>query len=137
MPYTPPQLQRKYHVPVYEIALSYASAGIYVNPVYVQRGPDGKKQVRPVGRWREMSTISKADIYTWWGPGQEHERAGILIDCGKSRLVVVDPDGPEGVANWLALNPPIRPSCARRAAESTGTTGHTRIIRSAMTRTAR
>lgn len=88
---------------VYETALSYASAGIYVNPVYVQRGPDGKKQVRPVGRWREMSTISKADIYAWWGPGQPHEHAGILIDCGKSNLVVVDPDGPDGVATWLEL----------------------------------
>jgi len=90
-------------VTVYETALSYASAGIYVNPVYVQRGPDGKKQVRPVGRWREMSTISKADIYAWWGPGQPHEHAGILIDCGKSNLVVVDPDGPDGVATWLEL----------------------------------
>jgi putative DNA primase/helicase len=90
----------------YEAALSYAEHGIYTNPVYVQRGPDGKKQVRPIGRWRETSTISKADIYAWWGPGQEHEHAGILIDCGKSRLVVVDPDGQEGVVNWLALNPP-------------------------------
>lgn len=89
---------------VYAAALAYMAAGVYVNPVYVKRLPNGKKDVRPVGLWRTTSSISPADAYAWWV--QEHPEAGILIDCGKSGLVAVDCDGEEGIANWLALDPP-------------------------------
>jgi putative DNA primase/helicase len=85
---------------LWSAARSYAKAGIYVNPVYVTRKPDGKKDVRPVGLWRNTSSRSLADIGAW---EQEHPDAQLLIDCGKSNLVVVDCDGQEGVANWLEL----------------------------------
>lgn len=87
----------------YEIARRYAKAGIFVYPVYVKRRPDGKKDVRPIGPWRQGSSKSLADIGAW---EQEHPDAGITIDCGKSGLVVVDCDGQEGIANWRALDPP-------------------------------
>jgi hypothetical protein len=88
---------------VWSAAREYARNGIYVNPVFVKRKPDGKKDVRPVGLWRITSSTSLADIGAW---EQEHPNAGLLIDCGKSKLLVVDCDGVEGVANWLALDPP-------------------------------
>lgn len=88
---------------IWDAARNYASNGIYVNPVYVRRGPDGKKIVKPVGLWRTTSSTSLADIAAW---EMEHPTAGLLIDCGKSGLVVVDCDGQEGIANWLALDPP-------------------------------
>lgn len=81
----------------------YVNAGIYVYPVYVTRGADGKKDVRPIGRWREGSSRSLADIEAWWGDLGEHQDAGVLVDCGKSGLVVVDADGKEGITNWLDL----------------------------------
>lgn len=88
---------------VWPAAREYVQNGIYVYPVYVSRKPDGKKSVRPVGPWRDGSSRSLADIGAWQ---QEHSSAGLLIDTGKSGLVVVDCDGQEGMANWLALNPP-------------------------------
>jgi putative DNA primase/helicase len=85
---------------VWSAARSYAKYGIYVNPVNVTRKSDGKKDVRPVGLWRDTSSTSLADIGAW---EQAHPNAGLLIDCGKSGLVVVDCDGQEGIANWQAL----------------------------------
>lgn len=91
---------------VYAHALAYVKAGLFVNPLYVSRKPDGKKAVRPVGLWRQTSSNSTADVAAWWGEGGSHTDAGILIDCGKSGLVVVDLDGQEGYDNWTALDPP-------------------------------
>jgi putative DNA primase/helicase len=88
---------------VWSAAREYARNGIYVNPVFVKRKPDGKKDVRPIGLWRTTSSTSLADIGAW---EQEHPGAGLLIDCGKSKLLVVDCDGRQGVANWCALDPP-------------------------------
>jgi putative DNA primase/helicase len=88
---------------IWDVARNYASKGIYVNPVYVKRKPDGKKDVQPVGNWRATSATSLADIGAW---EQEHPNASLLIDTGKSGLVVIDPDGAEGIATWLALDQP-------------------------------
>jgi putative DNA primase/helicase len=88
---------------VWSAAREYARNGIFTNPVYVKRKPDGKKDVRPVGLWRTTSSTSLADIGAW---EQEHPNAGLLIDCGKSKLLVVDCDGQQGIANWCALDPP-------------------------------
>lgn len=99
---------------MWEAAREYARNGIYVYPLYVTRNVNGKKDVRPVGRWRDRSSISLADIAAW---EQQYPDAGLLIDCGKSGLVVVDCDGPEGVANWLALfghDSPSMPICIAR-----------------------
>lgn len=87
----------------YGFAREYAKAGIFVNPIFVNRNADGKKDVRPIGQWRKTSSRSLADVAAW---EQAHPTAGLLIDTGKSDLVVVDCDGPEGIASWLALDPP-------------------------------
>lgn len=91
----------------YATAVEYVNAGLFVFPVTVTRDAAGKKTVRPHGEWRKGSSDRLTDVERWWGPDGTHRSAGILIDCGKSRLVVVDPDGQEGVANWVALNPPL------------------------------
>lgn len=96
-----------------DLIRQYAKAGIHVNPVYVSEGKSGKKDVRPVGKWRDTSSASSADVEAWFGAGGEHADASVLIDCGKSRLVVIDPDGPEGIANWTALGAPPTPAVAR------------------------
>lgn len=88
---------------VWETARAYAENGIYVAPVYVSRKADGKKNVRPAGLWRDISTTSQETINRW---EKEHPKAGLLIDCGKSKIVVVDPDGPEGIEAWQALDQP-------------------------------
>lgn len=88
---------------LWDAARAYAKIGIYTNPVYVSRKPDGKKDVRPVGLWRATSSRSLADIAAW---EEEHPDAQLLIDCGKSKLCVIDPDGQKGIDAWLALDPP-------------------------------
>jgi len=92
--------------PLWSAARSYAKAGIFVNPVYITRNDRGKKDARPVGLWRTTSSRSLADIGAW---EQDHPNASLLIDCGKSKIVVVDCDGEEGIVAWLNLfdgNPP-------------------------------
>lgn len=89
----------------------YTAAGVHVNPVYVTEGADGKKKVQPVGKWRDTSSRSAADVEAWFGHDGAHSDASVLIDCGKSGLVVIDPDGPEGIANWEALG--VLPTPAR------------------------
>jgi putative DNA primase/helicase len=91
----------------------YTAAGVYVNPVYVSEGKSGKKKVEPVGKWRDASSRSAADVEAWFGHDGAHRAASVLIDCGKSRLVVIDPDGPEGIANWEALGVPATPARVR------------------------
>lgn len=91
----------------YATAIEYVNAGLFVFPVTVTRDAAGKKTVRPHGEWRKGSSDRLTDVERWWGPDGIHRSAGILIDTGKSGLVVVDPDGQEGVANWVALNPPL------------------------------
>lgn len=85
---------------LWSAARSYAKHGIFVNPVRVHRNPEGKKVVRPVGLWRDTSSTSLADIGAW---EQDHPDAQLLIDCGKSGIVLVDCDGEEGIRNWLEL----------------------------------
>lgn len=83
-------------------ALRYAAAGRYVFPVRVEI-VEGKKRVGPVADWRNASTTSAEQIRRWFGPGQPWEGASVAIDCGRSGLVVVDPDGADGIARWDAL----------------------------------
>jgi hypothetical protein len=91
----------------------YTAGGVHVNPVYVTEGTGGKKKVQPVGKWRDTSSRSAADVEAWFGHGGAHADASVLIDCGKSGLVVIDPDGPEGLANWAALEPETTPARVR------------------------
>lgn len=46
------------------------------------------------------ATTDPAQIRAWWNANPD---ANIGVDCGRSKLVVIDLDGPEGVANWNAL----------------------------------
>lgn len=84
-------------------ALAYAAAGIHVFPVRVAITAGGAKKVGPIARWREASTTSADTIRGWWASGSEWADASIAIDCGKSGLVVVDPDGEDGLTAWGKL----------------------------------
>jgi hypothetical protein len=87
---------------VLDAALRYADAGVYVFPVLVEI-VDGSKKVMPIGAWRETSTAALDTIRGWWSRGSRWECASLAIDCGKSKLVAIDPDGPAGIAAWDAL----------------------------------
>lgn len=84
-------------------ALAYAAAGIHVFPVRVAITAGGAKKVGPIARWREASTTSADTIRGWWASGSEWADASIAIDCGRSGLVVVDPDGEDGLTAWGKL----------------------------------
>lgn len=86
-------------------ALEYAAAGIFVFPARVSI-VGGHKEVAPVAEWRKASTTNAAEIRGWFAPGQKWATASVCIDCGKSGIVVIDPDegeGRHGLANWAAL----------------------------------
>lgn len=84
-------------------ALEYAAAGIFVFPASVTIGPDGKKKVWPCRDWDAASTTDAEHIRKVFGPGATY--TSVCIDTGKSGLVVVDADGPAGIAAWAALLP--------------------------------
>lgn len=86
-------------------ALAYADAGCYVFPARVGV-VDGRKYVHPVKAWRESSSVNPAQLREWFAPGQPWSTASLCIDCGRSRLVVVDLDvtgGHDGITAWGAL----------------------------------
>jgi hypothetical protein len=86
-------------------ALEYAAAGVYVFPARVGV-VEGRKQVQPVGSWRDASSRSPEVIHGWFAPGQRWADASVCIDLGKSGLVVVDLDegeGKSGLSTWAAL----------------------------------
>jgi hypothetical protein len=86
-------------------ALDYAAAGVHVFPARVDV-VDGRKHIRPVMKWREASSTSAAQLREWFAPGQPYADASLCIDCGRSRLVVVDLDvtgGHDGITAWGAL----------------------------------
>lgn len=97
--------------PTLRAALSYAACGIHVLPVRVSLADNGKKTMQPVASWREASTTSEQTIRGWFGPGGAWASAALAIDCGKSKLVVIDPDEgkddkgntKEGMHNWAQL----------------------------------
>ena len=68
-----------------QAALELAEAGWFVFPVQ-ERGK------QPLVRWRDESTSDPEKVSGWW---DRWPNANIGIDCGKSRLVVVDYDGVE------------------------------------------
>lgn len=84
-------------------AIRYAKAGVFVFPLRV-RIVHGRKSVTPISHWDQESTVDRRTIIGWFNPRCGVWRDGSLgIDCGKSGLVVVDPDGAEGVASWGAF----------------------------------
>lgn len=84
-------------------AEAYAAAGLAVFPVRVSIKPDGRKDVRPIADWRNASSSDPATVGRWFGPGGRWRGASVALDAGRSHLVVVDPDGPQGMINWLEV----------------------------------
>lgn len=78
-------------------ALRYAENGLHVFPVRVSIADNGKKIVNPRVEWRKASTTSAEVIGRWWA---QWPTDAIGLDCGKSNIVVIDPDGEEGIAAW-------------------------------------
>lgn len=85
-------------------ALAYADHGLYLFPAKVDIiAETGKKKSRFLPDWDGHSTSDEKMLRLWFGPRGLWRDATLCIDCGKSELVVVDCDGPDGIANWAAL----------------------------------
>ncbi len=85
--------------PLLDAALRYADHGIHVFPLYVAI-VEGEKKCKPISHWDDQSTTNPDRIRFWFGPTGQYRNASLAIDTGKSELVVVDPDGELGLANW-------------------------------------
>jgi hypothetical protein len=80
------------------VALTYAGMGLYVFPCVVK----GRDKT-PLVKWRAESTTDPQVIGGWW---KRWPDALVAVDCGKSRLIVVDldvKDGIDGPGNWKRL----------------------------------
>lgn len=75
-------------------ALQYASRGLYVFPL----APRGKTPLTEHGF--KDATTDPETIRAWWATWPE---ANIGLDCGRSKVTVIDLDGPIGLATWGAL----------------------------------
>lgn len=83
-------------------AQNLAAVGFHVFPV--QSSDDKEKDKSPVsvGSWTAESTCNPATLKRWF----ENTTAMPAIDCGKSRIVVIDLDrhgGPDGVENFKKI----------------------------------
>lgn len=89
---------------VLQAALAAARAGYPVFPVLVTVAGDGAKDVRPPGKWRQVSTTDPDQLRSAWS-----NRANAYgIDTGKAGLCVVDldtHDGQDGAGEWAKLLP--------------------------------
>jgi hypothetical protein len=93
---------------VYKAALHYAEQGIYIFPVYLTQGADGKWSKKPaIDEWPAEATIDPAWIEKWFHPESGlHREAAIGLACGLSGIVVVDCDiknNVNGISNWETL----------------------------------
>ena len=72
-------------------ALALVAVGLYVFPVQGRTATDerGFKAPVPGLRWREESSTDPERVIAWFG---DRADLGVAVDCGKSRLVVVDID---------------------------------------------
>lgn len=94
----------EYEQSLLDAALAYAGQGVAVFPARVERLADtGKKRSQFIGTWRQASTINPGQIEAWWGPGGAWRGAHVCIDTTKSRIVVIDADGTEGLDSINAL----------------------------------
>jgi hypothetical protein len=96
--------------PVLAAALRYAAAGVAVFPARLGVRGDGKKDVRPIDLWKEVSSTDPGVIRGWFGQGGGWTGAALCIDCGKSGIVGVDQDvheGKDGVNAWRELAGPL------------------------------
>lgn len=84
-------------------ALSDIGRGYFVFPVRVEVDEDGQKHVHPIARWREASTNDPRTVESWWGESGSWSGAWVGIDCGKSGVVVIDCDPPDGMRIWKEL----------------------------------
>jgi hypothetical protein len=90
--------------PLLDAALKYAERGLYVFPVRLGVRGEGKKDVRPIDNWNEVSSRDPEQITKWWTNGWAG--AALAIDTGRSGLVVADQDvsdGKRGPENWEIL----------------------------------
>jgi hypothetical protein len=90
-----------------DYAVRYAELGYKSFPlrVRVQPGGDGEleKKLFPVLDWPRVATCDRAKVESWWGDGQAWATASIGIATGQSGIAVIDPDGPEGLAEWQQI----------------------------------
>ena len=78
----------------------------HVHPV--QSSGAKAKAPYPEFLWKDESTADTVKAWNWWTvPGAKYyPAAAVAVDCGKSGLVVIDPDCKDektGLRDWLAL----------------------------------
>lgn len=80
-------------------ALRHAAEGFDVFPLVPFKGDgsksDGKK---PAVKWKAEASKDPAQLRKWFGPGGRHERGGLALRTGATRI---NPD--TGAAEWLAV----------------------------------
>jgi hypothetical protein len=86
----------------YEVAIFYARLGIFVHPA----NPRTKAPLLN-SNWRQHSSNDENTVRNLW---QEHPNAAVAIDCGKSRILVIDldrghKDGADGVKAFEKIIP--------------------------------
>lgn len=74
--------------PLHDTALDLAGRGWFVFPLIA-------RDKMPAVRWRDESTIDPEQVDAWWVSTPD---ANLGIDCGPSKLAVVDIDSPEAAA---------------------------------------
>jgi hypothetical protein len=88
-------------------ALAMAEAGYHVAPCRILLKPDGKKSMQAgAASWQGMATTDPEVVRGWFGPGGRFAGWSYLVDTERSGIVVVDLDGPEGIAAWHELGCP-------------------------------
>jgi putative DNA primase/helicase len=88
----------------YSVAMDLVCQSFYVHPVHSWGW--GLKLPFKDFKWKDLSSNCPVQIGEWW-EDEKYRGAAPAIDCGKSELVVIDPDykngGKIGLQQWEAL----------------------------------
>lgn len=93
-----------------EAAQRYAKSGVFVMPVRLSLGADGKKVPEFGCSWKTESSTDLDTVTAWFSNPRWNT---IGINCDKSGLVVIDLDKPDAIA-WAAALPATSRASTRK-----------------------